>query len=476
MNTQQRFNESLSEVRADFIDPRRYTSAEFARLEMERIWTTTWHWACREEDLAQVGDYFVYDIGDQSVILVRTAAGVIEAFHNVCPHRGRRLLSGKGKITRFHCIFHAWQWDLHGNNTRVLDREQWQGCPDMSDEDVALSRVHVDRWAGFVFINMSADPEPFAGFLEPAPGDLDFLRMEDMRYGWHKAIKVKCNWKVAQEAFMESYHVWGTHPQFLQYNDDLNFSESAGRHGRHHWVYELPPGSPSRRLGKAPLSVDELRENYATLQQVFADQLGLGRGDGQFTARSLNAAEAAIRGLPSGTSMEDAMAACFVAMKQAADDDDAYFPVLPAEQVATVGHDWNIFPNLSVVWGTDGTLIFRGRPDPDDPYNPDRAILDMVSLLHWGRGKAPAVEIEVLDDWRRQKALIPKLLQQDLGNVEEVQRGMHSVGLRGLRPNPVQEVQISHFHKVINCYLFGDPAELFGEPAGLCGEPAGLSV
>ncbi|HLS98348.1 MAG: SRPBCC family protein [Porticoccaceae bacterium] len=461
MNTQQRYAETLTEVRPDFIDHRRYTSPEFARLEMARIWTATWHWACREEDIPQVGDYFAYDIGDQAVILVRTGPDSIEAFHNVCPHRGRRLLSGKGRITKFHCIFHAWQWDLHGNNTRVLDREQWQGCPDMTDADVALSRVHVARWAGFVFINMSADPEPFDRFIQPAAADLEFLRMEDMRYCWHKAIRVKANWKTAQEAFMESYHILGTHPQFLQYNDDVNFSYAEGRHGKHHWVYELPPGSPSRRLDKPQPDLEGWRENYATLQAVFADQLGLAGGDGQFTARSLNAAEAAVRALPPGSSVEEAMTAGFLAMKDAAEKDGAYFPVIPPERLATVGHDWNIFPNMCVVWGADGTLIFRGRPDPEDPFNPDRAILDMISLLHWGKGKEPKVETDHIYDWRAQKDLIPKLLQQDLGNIEEVQRGMHSVGLRGLRPNPVQEVQISHFHEVINSYLFGEGAREF---------------
>ena len=455
MGTQQIRVEALTEVRKDFIDNRRYTSAEFARLEMEKLWTKTWHWACREEEVPQVGDYLAYDIGDQSVILVRTDADRIEAFHNVCPHRGRRLLSGRGKINKFHCVFHAWQWDLHGNNIRVLDREQWQGCPDMTDEDVALSRIHVATWAGFVFINMNPVPEPFDEFIQPVPQFLDILRMEDMRYNWHKAIKVKCNWKVAQEAFMESYHVWGTHPQFLKYSDDKNQSMAQGKHGKHFWFYEYPPGVPSRRLNKPPQTVDETRANFAELMgEVFGDQLGLGEGDGQFSARALKAAGAAIRALPDGTPMEKALEVSFFAMKDAAEKDGAFFPVIPPEVRATMGDDWNVFPNLSVVWGADGTLIFRGRPDPDDPYNPDAAILDMISLIHWGPGKEPAMETEYINDWRNQKASIPKLLQQDLGNVEDVQRGMHSVGLRGLRPNPVQEVQISHFHEVINEYLF----------------------
>ncbi|MAT50333.1 MAG: (2Fe-2S)-binding protein [Porticoccaceae bacterium] len=456
MGTQEKAIDTITEVRADFIDHHRYTSPEFARLEMERLWTKTWHWACREEDVPNPGDYFVYDIADQSVIVVRTDRETLKAFHNVCPHRGRRLLSGRGKITRFHCVFHAWQWDLEGNNTRVLDREQWQGCPDMTDEDVALSRVHVDTWAGFVFINMSQEPEPFETFIQPAPQFLDILRMQDMRYNWHKAIKVKCNWKVAQEAFMESYHVWGTHPQFLQYSDDKNESMAQGKHGKHVWAYEYPPGAPSRRLNKPTLTEDEMRRNFGELMgDVFGDQLGLGEGDGQFSARALKAAGQAIRELPDGTPMAKALEASFLAMKEAAEKDGAYFPVIPPEVRATMGDDWNIFPNLSVVWGADGTLIFRGRPDPDDPYNPDRAVLDMISLIHWGPGKAPKMTTDHIDNWRESRDRIPKLLLQDLGNVEDVQRGMHSVGLKGLRPNPVQEVQISHFHEVINDYIYG---------------------
>jgi len=444
------------EVRQDFIDHRRFTSAEFARLEMERLWTATWHWACREEELPQVGDYLVYDIGDQSVIVVNSGEGRIEAFHNVCPHRGRRLLSGRGKITKFHCIFHAWQWDLHGANTRILDEHQWQGCAHMGREDMAMARIHVAHWGGFVFINMSATPEPFDEFIQPPRADLDLLRLDLMRYNWRKIINVKCNWKVAQEAFMESYHVWGTHPQFLQLNDDENYSFAAGKHGNHRWTYSLPPGTPSRRLGKEPLGLDDVRENFARLQLAFADQLGLGEGDGQFTIRGLRAAHEAVSALPRGTSMVEAMTVAGIAMREAAEREGAYFPVIPPERMATIGHDWNIFPNLGVVWGADGTLIFRARPDPEDPYNPDVCVLEMISLLHFGTGKAPplAAVDDVVDDWKNQRERIPKLLLQDLINMEDVQRGMHSVGLKGLRPNPVQEVQISHFHQVINDYLF----------------------
>lgn len=446
---------AVQTVRADFIHQDRYLSKQFADLEREHLWTKVWQWACRLEEIPNVGDYVVYDVVDQSIIVVRTAKDEVKAFHNVCPHRGRRLLSGSGHITKFHCIFHAWQWDLDGNNTRVLDHEQWVGCPAMGSEDVKLAAVHVAQWAGFVFISMADEPEPFEAFMAPAYDYLQPLAMDKMRLAWHLVIDVESNWKVAQEAFMESYHVWGTHPQLLPYIDEANVSTALGKHGRHSYLTELPPGMPSRRLKQnAEMSLDEIRQGFSNFIAALGSQLS--RNDelnGQLTARSVHAATSALAAMPSGTGVEEAIMGAIMAMKDAAEADGAYFPLLTPEQQQNQGEDWNIFPTLSVVPSFDGTLIFRALPRANDP---NKATIEMISLLHWGEGKAPKVEREYVDDWRKQhKGVVPPLLLQDLINMEDVQKGLHSIAFKGFRANPVQERQISHFHAVINEYLFG---------------------
>lgn len=452
MNNSNHQGASLREVRRDFINKGRYFSREFAELENQRLWPKVWQWACRQEDIPNIGDYSVYDVADQSVILVRTSKDDIKAFHNVCPHRGRRLLSGKGHITKFHCIFHAWQWNLEGESTRVLDQEQWQGCPGMNSEDLKLSSVHVGEWAGFVFISMADNPEPLAEFLAPANNDLAPLALEKMRYCWHIEIEVECNWKVAQEAFMESYHVWGTHPQLLPFVDERNISEAKGKHGRHIYFYELPPGTPSRRLGEFNYDLNQLREGFSNFIGALGKQVGNPEWNGQMTRRSIDAAQNTLAELPDETPIYDAAGAAIMAMKAAADADDAYFPLLTPEETAQVGSDWNLFPTLSIVPAFDGALIFRALPREN---NPDKCSLEMISLLHWGKGKEPKVERQYLNDWRNQhKDVVPPLLVQDLINMEDVQKGAHSIGLKAMRPNPVQEVQVSHFHEVINQYLF----------------------
>src|SRR5215468_7467704 len=94
----------------------RYTSREFFDLEMERLWPRVWQIACREEEVPNVGDYFEYTIGDQSILVVRQDPDTIKAFFNACPHRGTRLACGTGCYQReqIRCPYHGWRWDLSG--------------------------------------------------------------------------------------------------------------------------------------------------------------------------------------------------------------------------------------------------------------------------------------------------------------------------------------------------------------------------
>ena len=108
-------------VRRDFIPPADY-SADFHRLEMERLWPRVWQPACREEEIPAVGDYVNYEIGHESILVMRSAPDSIKAFYNVCPHRGRRLRDdARGNLSLIFCGYHAWTFDLDGNN-RAINR------------------------------------------------------------------------------------------------------------------------------------------------------------------------------------------------------------------------------------------------------------------------------------------------------------------------------------------------------------------
>src|SRR5437660_2431460 len=92
------------------VSPARYVSRGFVDLEMDRLWPRVWQIACRAEELPHPGDFVEYLIGDQSILVVRSQDGAIEAFHNTCLHRGTRLAAGVGTFAegRIRCRYHGW--------------------------------------------------------------------------------------------------------------------------------------------------------------------------------------------------------------------------------------------------------------------------------------------------------------------------------------------------------------------------------
>ena len=156
-------------VRPDgFLPKERYTTPEFMDLEFERLWPRVWQIAGREEELGAPGAFIEYPIGDESILVVRTAGGEIAAFHNACRHRGTRLVDGCGSFANgeIRCPYHAWTYGLDGHLEHVPDREEFAGLP----PDLGLKTVRVECWGGFVFVNMDLEAEPLLDFLDPCFG------------------------------------------------------------------------------------------------------------------------------------------------------------------------------------------------------------------------------------------------------------------------------------------------------------------
>lgn len=238
----------------------RYTDPAFAKLEMERIWMKTWQYACRTEDMPNIGDRVPYDVGaDLSVFIVRSGADEFKAFYNACRHRGTRLVNAPASGDVIRCPFHAWQWKPDGAIDKIPCRWDFEGHGAAGTFD--LRPVQVGVWNGYVFIN----PDPEAGPLSEALGVLPTLfegRDHADRYtAVHVSKKVRCNWKTLTEAFLEAYHVLQTHPQVLPYVGDATASYDIWDDGKSHVSRLISPnGVPSPHLGDDASVADAIIE------------------------------------------------------------------------------------------------------------------------------------------------------------------------------------------------------------------------
>jgi len=435
-------------VRDDFIPSGHFTSPEFLRLEGERLWPRVWQVACREEEIPAAGSFVTYNILDESIVVVRAADDQIKAFYNVCQHRGRRLMTGCGKVARFHCNYHGWQYDLDGRNIRILDPEDWTGCPNFGPEDVSLKEVRVDTWGGWVFINMDPDAPPLKEFLDPVPEFIDPFEMEKMRYRWYASIKMPCNWKVALNAFNEAYHVFATHPQIVAfYGEDRNCNKVFGHHSMFYYPGnpQYPIGAPSPRLNRPvpedlrPQIVEYFRAMNEQLRSVFCDR------DVEATTRILTEVDASA---PPAV----VLGKVFEFQREAAIASGAGWPDITPQQLMDAGTDWHVFPNLIFLPYPTGGLAYRSLPDPHDP---DVCIFEVYGLQRYAPGSEPPLERVYLHgdgEWRDFKKMNP-FLSQDFENVAQIQQGMKSRGFSGGRTNPVQELTVSNFHRAICDYV-----------------------
>ncbi|HET8711994.1 MAG TPA: Rieske 2Fe-2S domain-containing protein, partial [Spongiibacteraceae bacterium] len=343
-----------AKVRSDFVPASDY-SEEFHRLEMERLWPRVWQIACREEELPSVGSYANYEIGHESILVVRSAPDSIKAFYNVCPHRGRRLRDdARGTLNKFYCNYHAWTFDLDGNVTSIPSEHTWEGCPQFSRDDLALSSIKVDTWAGWVWINMDPDCEPLHEYLAPLPEKLDVFEWDQCRIRSYQTIIFPVNWKVAIEAFVEAYHVIGTHKQLLRWGHGAPAPVDAGtRHGAH-------SGSRDYNFDGSQEFTDPRKYLYTTIENTYRQLHGLYHDEG------LKAAERVLNELPEGVTLKEAQAALFKFRREEMIKAGAKYPdgVTPDHLRAI---EWYIFPNSSVLTTVEGAFWYRSRPNGDDP-------------------------------------------------------------------------------------------------------------
>jgi phenylpropionate dioxygenase-like ring-hydroxylating dioxygenase large terminal subunit len=436
----------------------RYTDPAFARLEHEKLWLHVWQAAARLDEIPEVGDYTTYDIGEQSVIIVRVDTDTIKAYHNVCPHRATALSPGgcghfaNGKII---CPFHGWRWNLAGCNEYVLERSQFRGGQ-LKDSDVALREVKLVVFAGFVFINFDRDPQPFDEFIAPVRELIEGLAIGDMRHYWWKAIPVPSNWKVAQEAFFEGYHVPATHPQLEPDAAEIIFDgqpgpEAEATFAHRNVTYEVFPHGHGRFYGgkKTPMAghvkqqtVDPVDAMAARLNLLVEGMDAMVLKEDVELVRSLKG-----KPIPEGSSLG---AEYVKALYTTAAQQQRPMPKPVPEILGMWGGEIFVFPNLMILPQAGNAMIYRVRPVG---FDPDRCIFEIFSTKTYPAAvKPPRASMQEVTDIT-DPAQVLQIPRQDLGNIGRMQKGLHSRGCKQIWLAQEEEKIILNMHRELDKYL-----------------------
>jgi phenylpropionate dioxygenase-like ring-hydroxylating dioxygenase large terminal subunit len=420
---------------SDDIDRTRYTSREWHEREVENLWRKCWQYTCRADEIPEVGDYYLYEIVNDSYLVMRTEDG-IKAYVNACLHRGRRLKDYSGRCSEIRCPFHGFAWTIGG---RLHDIPAQWDFPHVEAEEFSLPEAQVGQWAGFVFINPNPDnTETLDEFLGEIVDQFEVWDLENRYKQAHVAKVINANWKVTQEAFCEAYHVNATHPQIMPYLGDTasqvdiwdNFSRVI-----------TPGGMPSPLLDWTPTQDEMMR----SMMDVRADQESPMPLDEEADMRTVAAAGARERWRPvAGDDWVDGMS--------------------DAEMMDSI--DYTVFPNFHP-WGAFNRIVYRFRPNGDDHRS---SIMECIFLAPFSGEKPPPAQIHWLDEFETFTAatelgMLGKVFDQDLFNMENVQRGLEASRKPGVTLANYQESKVRWLHHKLGQWVDPDGTYTPGGPA-----------
>ncbi|MEM9621197.1 MAG: aromatic ring-hydroxylating dioxygenase subunit alpha [Pseudomonadota bacterium] len=465
----------------------RYIDRKYHELEKQRLWNRVWQMAAHEDDFENVGDVVPYDIATRSYLIVRTGEDEYKAYYNACLHRGRKLRESPAKgLEELRCPFHGWAWNLDGTLKQIPCAYDFSG---LNREEESLPEVKLARWGRFLFINPDPDCAPLEEHLGDLADHFELLPYTKRFKQAHVAKVIRANWKVVQEAFMESYHVLMTHPQILtggahdlctKYDAFGNYSraircgalETEGlpswepvegengttclRHPLNGWIYAsvgdgvvqvtTPKGVTGKFTTQAQWLEGELKDANPHMC-LWAGGCQLPASAPTPRARDLELSEDAKEDVG-----EVPMRQLQARMQRQMLKD--VIPSIAADIPDVELHSsmyFTVFPNWHP-WGSFNLINYRFRPNGDNHEECIMECMYMAPIPENGE-YTPAREIHWLDadeDWTNapELGMLTKVFNQDLRNLPFVFQGMKATAREHLRFGDYNELKLRHFHEL----------------------------
>jgi phenylpropionate dioxygenase-like ring-hydroxylating dioxygenase large terminal subunit len=200
-----------------------YTDPAIFNLEWQHIWKKYWLFAGTTADIPRPGDYFVYNLLNESVIIIRGNDGEVFAHYNTCRHRGSLIcLEERGHAPKLVCPYHQWVFEKDGSlfKARLM--------PDDFDKSgYGLHPVKVAVAGGFIFISLSDTPPPITELEKDLAPFLRPFHVDESKVAHRSSYTLRTNWKLVGENFRECYHCGPAHPEYCSAVIGANMKESA---------------------------------------------------------------------------------------------------------------------------------------------------------------------------------------------------------------------------------------------------------
>jgi len=436
----------------DQVPAKRYYDKEFYELENKHFWPKVWQMACRLEEIQRPGDYVVYKINDQSVVVVRIDDKTIKAYHNHCRHRGVELVQDRGHLARgFVCPFHGWRWNTAGESTYVFEPAAFS-AENMCKDELNLVSVRSDTWGGCVFINFDDKAAPLKDSLGVFGTTFDAWKAEDLQVEWWLAARLPVNWKLAMEAFVEGYHVATTHPQLLP----PGASSRPGDPGEVSYL-KVPDENICMSLwmtvAAKQMPTEVASKEFIDMNIHFMRTLSIGTA-GMTHDREVKIAESlANLELPKNPmeatvvfrrALNEAVMSYY--REQGHDIPDLNFL---DEHHLSISVNY-AFPNYFLLPTNGSASSYRIRP-----LGPEECLFELWSLTRFPEGEKPKRPLQTPTPMEFDDPRWPPIPKQDFSNLPKQQRGLHNSAFEFMRLSDQMEGMIGNYHRLIDAYIAG---------------------
>jgi phenylpropionate dioxygenase-like ring-hydroxylating dioxygenase large terminal subunit len=412
---------------ADRAPKQRYYDPEFFRLEAEQLWPRVWQMACRLEEIPQPHDFAEYRILDQSIIVVRTDDMGVRAFQNSCRHRGVKVAEGRGSCASgFTCPFHGWCYAPDGRNTAVTKARSFSEH-NLQPGEIDLTPVQCEAWGGCAWINLDLDAPPLRECIEPFATNLEAWKVESYRVEWWRAIRLPVNWKLAEAAFQEQYHVLQSHPQL----------RIPGR---------MIPRDPS--AFEPRVFIDAELHYLRTMSEGMA---GMVHADDVRIAEGLRDIDLPADPKAAIATWNRTLNDAVVRWHRAAGHDVPDLNELDEHGLnEPMGY---CFPHFFMLPMYSSASSYRFRP-----LGPEETLMEIWSLTRYPEGEERP-RPEPPDVWDFDDPRMPPIPAQDFSNLPKQQRGLHNRGFEYLRLSQGIEGGVANFERTVDGFLAGLPYE-----------------